>query len=304
MRVSTPMIMGNLAQRIAANAERLFRLQQQVSSGKRMLAPSDDPTGAERSVQMRSSLARIAQYADNVERASQELKTLDGLVGDLATAIRSARDIALQAANEALSEDSRASLAQQLEDLTRRIMEIGNAESGGYYVFAGYKTLTTPFATNPGGTPPVTYYGDDGQQAIEVGRNASIVVNLPGSVVFNMGGAADPALDDLFTTLTKLRDYIVAGDSATISQHIGDIDAHLQRVLVQRAGVGGKLSQLDLCQTRLQNVDLTVREALSKVEDVDLAQAVVELKTQENIYLATAAVAAQVSGLQLLDFLQ
>lgn len=303
MRVSTPMMIGNVAARIAANSERLYRVQQQISSGKRMLAPSDDPTGAARAAQMRSSLSQIAQYADNVELATQKLNTVDGLLGDLAAAIRSARDIALQAANETLSEDSRAALAQQLDDLTRRVMEIGNAESGGYYVFAGYQTQTTPLATNASGPPPVVYNGDDGAQIIEIGRNASIVVNLTGSAVFNIGGAANPALDDLFTTITELRDNIVAGDSEAISQQISDIDAHLQRVLVQRAGVGGKLSQLDLCVTRLQNVSLTVQEALSKVEDVDLAQAAVDLQAEENIYQATAAVAAQVSRLQLVDFL-
>jgi len=303
MRVSTPMMMGNLAARIAANAESLYRLQQQIASGKRMLAPSDDPTGSAHAAQMRSSLSQIAQYADNVERATEELNTAEGLLGDLATAIRSARDIALQAANEALSADSRAALAGELEDLMRRMMEIGNAESNGYHVFAGYQTLSVPFAENPAGVPPIIYNGDDGKQTIEVGRNASIVVNLPGSAVFNIGGAASPGLDDLFTMLTKLRDYILAGDSGGISQQITDIDAHLQRVLVQRAEVGGKVSQLDMCKTRLQNVDLTVREALSKVEDVDLAQAVVELQAQENMYQATAAVVAQVSRLQLVDFL-
>ncbi len=303
MRVSTPMVMGNLAQRIAANAERLYRLQQQISSGKRMLSPADDPTAAARAAQMRSSLAQVAQYADNVERAAQMLKTTDGLLGDLGAAMRSARDIALQAADGALSADSRAALARELEDLIRRVMEIGNAESNGYHAFAGYRTLTVPFAENPAGPPPVLYNGDDGKQTIEVGRNASMVVNVTGSVVFNMNGAANPALDDLFATLTELRDNILAGDSAAISQGIADIDAHLQRVGVLRAEVGGKLQQLDLCATRLQGVELAVSEALSKTEDLDLAQAVVDLQAEQNIYQATAALAAQVGQLKLVDYL-
>jgi len=296
------MIVGNLAQRIADNAERLYRLQQQISSGKRMLAPSDDPTAASRAAQMRSSLAQIAQYADNVELGSQKLKTVDGLLGDLGTALRSARDIALQGANGALSADSRSGLAEELDDLIRRVMEIGNAESGGYHVFAGFNALTVPFATT-GGTPPVSYGGDSGQQMIEIGRNASICVNLAGDEVFNMGGASDPALDDVFTTLTQLRDEILAGDSAAISQRVTDIDAHLSRTLVLRAEVGGKLQQLDLVATRLQGVELAVQDALSKTEDVDLAQAAVELQMQQNIYQATAMIAAQVSALQLVNFL-
>jgi len=303
MRVSTPMMTGNLAARIAANAERLYRLQQQISSGKRMLAPSDDPTAASRAAQMRSSLAQVAQYADNVELATQKLNTVDGLLGDLSTAIRSARDIALQAANGTLSADSRQALALQLDDVIRRVMEIGNSESGGHYVFAGYRTQTTPFASNAGATPPVIYNGDDGQQNIEVGRNASVAVNLPGSIVFNMGSAADPGLDDVFTSLTKLRDSIAAGDSAAISQQITDVDAHLERALVLRGDVGGKLQRLEMCANQLQNVDLAVSEALSKTEDVDLAQAAVDLQMQQNIYQATAAVAAQLNQMQLVDYL-
>lgn len=302
MRVSTPMIMGNLAQRIADNAERLYRLQQQISSGKRIQAPSDDPVGASRAAQMRSSLAQLAQYAANVDLGSQKLKTVDGLLGDLATTLRSARDLALQGANGALAEDSRSGLASVVDDLIRQVTAIANSESGGYYVFAGLKTLTTPFAST-GGTPPVSYAGDSGTQNIEVGRNASIVVSVSGDQVFNMNGAADPALDDVFTTLTKLRDEILAGDNAGVSQRITDLDAQLGRALVLRADVGGKLQQLDLCATQLQNVQLSVQDALSKTEDVDLAQAAVDLQAQQNLYQATAAVAAQVSQWTLLNYL-
>jgi flagellar hook-associated protein 3 FlgL len=296
------MMIGNLAQRIADNAERLYRLQQQISSGKRIQAPADDPTGAARAMEMRSSLAQIAQYADNVEVGSRKLKIVDGLLGDLGTALRSARDLALQGADGALSVDSRAGLASDVDDLIRQVLDIANSESDGHYVFAGFKTLTTPFATT-GGTPPVTYSGDTGVQTVEVGRNASVAVNLTGDQVFNMGGAGNPALDDVFTTLTKLRDEILAGDTAAVSARITDLDAQLGRALVLRADVGGKVQQLDLCATRLQGMDLTISEALSKTEDLDLAEAAVQLQAEQNVYQATAYLAAQVSQLKLVDYL-
>lgn len=303
MRISTSMINANLAQRLADSTESMYRLQQQISSGQRLTAPSDDPTAAARAAGLTSSLSQVAQYTDSVDVATQKLNTVDSLLSDLTSVLQSARDTAIQAADDTLSDESLAALATQVDGVIQQVMDLANSESNGYYVFSGFSTTTLPFAATGGTAPAASYAGDSGAQSIAVGRNASVIVNITGDQLFNMGGAADASLDDLFTTLTTLRDCISAGDSAAVSQCLEDIDAHLGRVGTYQAEIGGRLDQLELATTRLESMQDTMTSALSDVADTDLVQAAVDLQSEQTVYQATAAIASQVSQLTLLNYL-
>jgi flagellar hook-associated protein 3 FlgL len=304
MRVTTSMIAGNLIARLAQTTERIYQLQGQIASGKRVLRPSDDPTAAARARSLHSDLAQIGRYADNVSYATNLLQDLDGTLSAIANVVRDARDIAVQAANPTLTQNQPVALAAQVDQLIGRLVSLGNTQRDGRYIFAGHRTLTQPFAASGSPPPPVDYSGDSGQMQIEVAQGETVVANITGDTLFNAGGAANPALDDLFTTLTHLRDEILAGDANAVSARLADLDAHLSRVLELRAEVGGRVNRLQLSADRLDNMRISLSEMASKAEDADLARAVVDLQTQQNIYQATAASAAQIGQLTLLDFLR
>jgi len=304
MRVTTSMIAGNLIAELAQTTSRMYQLQGQIATGKRVMRPSDDPSAAARANSLRSDLNQVGRYAENVAYATNLLNDLDGTLGDITNTVRSVRDLAVQAAIPALSQDQNEAIAANVDELISRLVALGNTERDGRYVFAGYSSLSKPFAASGSGTPPVTYSGDSGQDRIEVAQGDTVVGNVTGDTLFNMGGAANPALDDLFTTLTTLRDEIRSGDANAVSARLTDIDAHLSRLLELRADVGGRVDTLYLCADRLQRMQISLTDMCSQAEDVDLAEATVRLQTEQNIYQATAAAAAQIGQLTLLNFLK
>lgn len=304
MRITTGMIASNLIARMGQTAERLYRLQGQIASGKRVLRPSDDPTAAARARSLRSDLAQIARFAQNVTYAANLLRDLDSTLGAISSTVRAARDIAMQAAAPSLAENQADVLAAMVDELIERLVALGNTQRDGRYVFAGHRTLDKPFQINGTPPPPVTYGGDSGLVRVEVAQGDTIVANVTGDTLFNLGGAADPALDDLFTTLSLLRGEIQAEDANAVSARLADLDAHLSHLLELRAEAGGRVDRLELCSDRLEDMRISLSDMMSRAEDVDLARAVVNLQIQENIYQATAAAAARIGQLTLLDFLR
>jgi len=304
MRITTRMIANNLIARLAQTSEQIYRLQSQVASGKRVLRPSDDPTAAARARALRSDLAQIARFTENASYATNLLSDLDGSLDAIYDTVREACDIALQAGVPTLADNQPDALAAMVDELIERLVSLGNTQREGRYVFAGHSTLEEPFSLDASASPPVEYAGDSGLVRIEVSQGDTVVANVTGDELFNMDGAADPALDDLFTTLSLLRDEIRAGDTDAVSARLEDMDAHLSRLLELRAEVGGRINRLELCTDRLADMKVSLTEMRSEVEDADLVQTVVDLETQENIYQATAAAAARIGQLSLLDFLR
>ena len=214
------------------------------------------------------------------------------------------RDTALEAANTSPAPEARDALAALVENSMALLLDMGNTQRiAGIYMFAGYRSTQAPFVRTAG-SPPVDYVGDSGQSQVEIGAGIGVTVNITGDRLYNMGGAADPGLDDLFTTLETLRTEILAGDPNAVSARITDIDAQLQRILGMRGEAGARLRQVEFMADRMADTRLMLSKLLSQTEDVDMAQAIIDLQSRENLYEATAAVAAGIQALRLLDYLR
>jgi flagellar hook-associated protein 3 FlgL len=304
MRISTPLISDNILFRLQASAEQLFRVQEQLSSGRRLLTPADDPPSANRAAMLRSGLAATERYARAAEYAQSALSVLDSTLASIVDALRSVRDTALEAANTSPTPEARDAQAALIENAIDLLLDLGNTQRiAGIYMFAGYRTTEAPFVRT-GGSSPVDYLGDTGESEVEIGAGIAVTVNITGDRLYNMAGAADPGLDDLFTTLETLRTEILAGDANAVSARITDIDSHLQRVLGMRAEAGARLRQVEFMADRIADTSLTLSTLLSDTEDVDMAQAIIDLQSRENLYEATAALAAGIQALRLLDYLR
>ena len=157
--------------------------QQQVSTGKRVNTPSDDPIAATEILRTTSVLASNTQYISNQDAANAQLGTTDSTLGQVTDLLQTVRTTLVSANNSALSDSDRASLSADLKGRLDSLVALANTKDGnGNYLFAGYRSTTTPFANN--GTS-VTYAGDDGSRNIQVSATRQIAVSSSGADVFN-----------------------------------------------------------------------------------------------------------------------
>ncbi len=182
-RISTGQISQYSLETMLKNQKALSRTQLQISTGRRILAPADDPYGSSRLLNLKETVAINEQYQVNAGHAKNRLNLEEGVLEGVGNAIQRIRELAIQANNGTQTRESRNFIAQEIQKLFDQILDLANStDANGEYLFSGYKGKTRPFAPDVTGT--VQYYGDDGQRRLKIGTATSVEVSDSGADVF------------------------------------------------------------------------------------------------------------------------
>lgn len=311
MRISTSFLLNNLSRGIAQQLARMQKLSEDISTGKRVRKPSDDPIAASRGLAIRALRAGVAQHKINIDDAKDWLSATERALMKAQEVFENAADAALRAGNSTLSDDERRALAQDVDGLISELVDLANTQYDGRYIFAGLKTLTRPFVlTKNAGTPSytVTYEGADGSKQIEVEPGTTMQVNTNGGEAF-MQGIAEAGGMNVFQILVALRDHLLAGDaSATfqddIASDIAATQAAQDRIMNLVTGIGAKVRRLDRASMKLSQDEVELEALLSNTEDADVFKAITDLQLQETVYRAALGAAAGIMQTSLLDYLR
>ena len=161
MRVTTRMLTSQVASQILANAEAMQQTQRQLTSGKRITRPGDDPAAAAAGVRMRAQQSRDAQYLRNIEHARTWLSTTDRVLSDTGDLLGRARELAVQASTGTFTKGDTAQLAEEINAIRNQIIAALNGTVDvDQYVFSGQKSDVTPIVVDANGN--ATYQGDTG----------------------------------------------------------------------------------------------------------------------------------------------
>jgi len=182
MRVSTSWVYSSGAEVLAQKQADLARTQRQLSSGTRVLAPSDDPVGAASALTIQESLAIVERYAGNQAAARNSLGLAESTLGLVGSTLQDVRTLAVRAGNGMLNAADRRSIATQLRSQADTLMGLANTRDGsGGYLFSGYQDRTPPFTRTPAG---VIYQGDQGSRALEVSALRTMDIGVNGATAF------------------------------------------------------------------------------------------------------------------------
>lgn len=189
MRLSTSLIFTRGYDAIAKQQGELFRTQQQVATGKRIVTPADDPVGAARAQSLTQSIHEGERYSANIDAAASALAQNDTLLGQVSDLLQRVRTLAVNGGSGSLSAADRASLATELEGESQQLFALANSrDAAGKYLFAGLAIDAQPFAQTGTG---VIYNGDQGRHELQVAASRTLPVNLDGSSVFMAGRNGD-----------------------------------------------------------------------------------------------------------------
>ncbi len=182
MRVSTNTVYEQGVSAILRQQESLLKTQQQVSTGRRILTPADDPVAAARALDITQAESINAQYAENRNHAKSSLGLTESVLQGITTLIQDVRTVAINAGNPTLANNDRASLATGLRGRLEELIGLANTTDGtGQYLFSGYQGTTKPFTQTATG---VQYSGDQGQRLIQAAASRQIAMSDSGTDVF------------------------------------------------------------------------------------------------------------------------
>jgi len=193
MRISTGMIYDNGTAGILNNQSSLFKLQNQMSTGRRVLTPSDDPVASAQALVTTQSQSVNKQYMENQGAAKSQLGLLEGNLDSLTQLLQDVRERAVQLGNATLTDKERGFIASEFKSRFDELLGIGNAQNGAsQYLFSGFQGATKPFAVNPGAVAPFAaganaaadYFGDQGERLLQVEASRQMSVTASGEDVF------------------------------------------------------------------------------------------------------------------------
>lgn len=182
MRISTVTFQSDALAQMEALQSAMAKTQSQLSTGKKLQSAADDPSGMAQVNQLSTQISASTQYVTNQNAVSANLQLEEQAMTDATNTLQSARDLAVQANNPALSAAQRQDIAQQLQQQLQDLMSIANRQdSNGNYLFGGTAAGTTPFS-QAGGT--VTYAGSSQVSQVQISANQRISSGDNGAAVF------------------------------------------------------------------------------------------------------------------------
>ncbi|MBC7339113.1 MAG: flagellar hook-associated protein FlgL [Firmicutes bacterium] len=296
MRVTTGMMIDGVLADLRSTWSRLSRYERELSSGKRLLRPSDDPVGVVRSLSLRSELNRINRYLANADDASNWLEITDAALGQAGDVIQRVRELAVSTLGT-VPRSTLQAVHAEVSRLLEQLVAIGNTQYADRYIFAGQQTLTPPFTLTGNPTSPVSYNGDARPIWREVGSGITVQVNRPGD------GALQRAMVTTATFVHALDTAISTGGTVPPGV-LDDLDGALDAILQERAQVGADAHRIEATRSRLQDSVYEVTSLLSETEDADMAEVIVRLTSTEAAYRAALEAGARIIQPSLLDFLR
>ncbi len=181
-RVSTNQLFAQNLQSIMRQQQQSIETQQQLSTGKKLIRPDDDPLAAVRLLGIERNLDKIQQYQRNADAANMRLNLEEEALQSSINVVQRVRDLALQGINGANDNSSRLLIAQEVEQQLKNLLQLANSKDGnGDYLFSGFQGETKPFVLNAG---KIDYQGDQGQRLIKVSATLMLEDSDSGDAVF------------------------------------------------------------------------------------------------------------------------
>lgn len=307
MRVTTKNLINNFVFNTNRNLERIQANQRQLTTGKKLFRPSDDPIAVTRSLTLRKNFADIEKYESTTEDSLGWLQVTESALMKIVEDLSFAKDMTIRAANDTFSGADRASFAQEAGLLIDGLLQTASSTYSGRHIFSGASTNAVPLDSS------FSYLGTETALVREVNKGINVTVNLTASDVFRLdrGGAYDEVTNSILKTLSDLQQVLNQESlgfgrppASTISGFVDQINKALNNIVGLTTETGIKVKSLEELSGRHKDMALSTTSLLSKIEDADAARVITNLYAAESVYTAGMAAGARIMQTSLLNFLK
>ena len=300
MRLSTSQIFQQAVTVMQSKQAELSKTQLQLSTGERILTPSDDPVAATRILDLNHIIDTTTQFQRNADFADTRLSLEEAALTSVGDILQSMRELSVRANNATLSASDRQSIAAEVRVNIEGLVQLGNSrDANGEYLFAGFKTDTEPFSHN--GSGAFSYAGDQGQRNLQIGPKRQVAVGDSGEAVFmrvdDGAGGVSSMFDTLYEFVTDLEANTPSATTLT------RLDSALDTVLDTRASIGARMNMIDDQRNSNDSFNLVLKENLSSLQDLDYAEAVSRFEQQILALQASQQSFVKIQGLSLFNYL-
>jgi flagellar hook-associated protein 3 FlgL len=313
MRITNNMVSDRVISDLQARYAQMANTQLQISTGRRVNAPSDDPTAAAQERVRQSQLEGIKSSQASVASSQSWLNQAESSLSGVTDVLARAKEIATTGATGSMNQVDRDALANEVDQLIKGAKESLNAKVGNDYIFSGTKSDTPPYSLATGDA----YQGDtnaivrDGGAGVTLQNNPSFAAlggtSEPITAASILGNGSASGDGRVLDALTQLAAHLRGGTAADV-QALGTSDLRAlesNRVVVSNAvsAIGAMSNRATAAASRLVDLEDGANQGIDDLTGVDMAKAITDFSTQSAAYQASLKVGAQIIQPSLLQFL-
>ncbi|HEY1510394.1 MAG TPA: flagellar hook-associated protein FlgL [Solirubrobacteraceae bacterium] len=287
---------------IESALDRLDTTQQELSTGKRINQPSDDPSGTGLTLQLNTQLSNLNTYSNNVTDATGWTTASTSAMTDMTNAVQRIRSLTVEAANGSQNTADMQASAQEVNQLIDEIKQDANTQYNGQYVFSGSATGTAPYQSGSNDA----YAGDNGTVTRQIGPGTSLAINANLGSVLGTGQttSGQPAGDgQLLNTLRNISDAMQSGDSTSLNSDLSSLDTNINSLTGVAAQAGAVTDRLQMAASRIQTLQTSDTQVLSNTQGADMASTEISYSTQQAALTAALQAGASIVQQSLMNFL-
>ncbi len=305
-RITNSLMVSNLIQALNERMRNLSGLQNQLTTGKRVLMASDDPVAAGLILELRNRIRQNEQFQENASNAVGWLTATESVLQQMNDLMIQARADAVEGGNASLTPEDLMALAENVNGYLENLFSLANTDYMGKSLFGGTNTKSSAFeVTRDPATGWITAItpnpdGVSGQILRQIG-NETMQINISGTDLFQPNGAG--ADQDIFQILISLRDALAAGDPELVGQSLDPIDEALANISDFTSLVGSQVNRLTSLQDVLLLQKTNLTDQLSREEDADLVEVMTQMTLEQNAYQAALNVGAMIIQPSLANFI-
>lgn len=330
MRVTNQMMSKSFLRDLNRNQSYMKKINDQLTSGKEIRRPSDNPFKVARSMQLNSDIKANTQYNENIKDTINWLDTTDTALEQLGSSFQRFRELMVSAGNAAYGSEEKRAIKDEMNEKVNEIAQILNTNFDGKYIFGGSKGSTKPIGTDKNiitGNNSLHLSGSNSEvlsvdnldentqnQINMIGKKLTVEVSQGVTMDYNVSATDVLLFKDkngisinVMDLLKDITNNVISEnpvDSEKITnENLKSMDETISNLLKIRAEVGSKQNRMESAGNQNEDQSFNLTDILSQTEDIDFAEKTIEATVAQSVYMASLQVSAKIIQPSLLDFL-
>jgi len=300
MRISTQMMQRQAVTSMLDRQSELNKTQQQLATGKRILTPSEDPSGTTQALALTQQLDQNQQYNSNIGRLKSRLEAEETTLDSAGNVLIRLHELGVQGLNTTYDQQDRTAVATEVWQLLDEMLSLANSKDGaGEYLFSGLQSKTQPFVD--GGAGNYTYQGDQVQRRLQISPTRELQSSDSGIEVFGNLDVVAGGKQNIFKTIYDFATSLEANNPT--SDTLTDLDTALNSISTTRAKIGARINAIDSQAQSNDQFDVQVKSILSGIQDLDYAEATGRMNLELAGLQAAQLSFQKIQSLSLFNFL-
>ncbi len=297
MRITQKIIFDDFMRDINKNRSKMAGIQSDLSSGKRVRIPSQDPVSFQRSRIVEEDIRKQEQYQKNISNGLRQGRLAQEALDETIDSLIDIKRIATHGASDTSRDKVRESMAEEISGIKDTMVATLNGSYGDRYLFAGTNSDQEPMEFDDAAPGGVANNSNDTTPRVQAGDKLFIDISINGVEL------RDTDAGDMFEVIGNIEQALMDDDTESLNAMLTDISEVIDHTSIMASRLGNNINRLEFMTEQYESTNIVMESDVSELVDTDYAKSFSDMQRTQIAFEAAMAVHTQMIHNTLLDYL-